>query len=50
MFAEGRILNAIPKGHFWPITRQIYMSYQLWLLQARVKSVEAEDLKLKYSP
>lgn len=49
-FAEGRIANSIPKGHFWPITMQIYMSYQLWLLQARVKTVEAEDLKIKYSP
>lgn len=50
MFAEGRIVNSIPKGHFWPITMQIYMSYQLWLLQERVKTVEAEDLKIKYSP
>lgn len=50
MFAEGRIANSTPKGHFWPITMQIYMSYQLWLLQARVKTVEAGDLKIKYSP
>lgn len=30
--------------------KYMYMSYQLWLLQARVKTVEAEDLKIKYSP
>lgn len=42
--------NSIPKGHFWPATTQIYMSCLLWLLQARVKNVEAEDLKIKILP
>lgn len=49
VIAEGKS-NLIPKGHFWPAKTQIYTSCLLWLLQARVKIVEAEDLKIKILP
>lgn len=47
MFAERRLSNSIPKG--WN-SHCKHTSYQLCLLQARVKNVKAEDLKIKFSP